>query len=86
VIANRGQTGAGPFQLQLAGAGSTVQTETVAWLGPRSSVREQFVAPACTAGSNLTVTVDPTDTIDEYDFANNALSAACPASTAALSG
>jgi hypothetical protein len=86
VIANRGQTGAGPFQVQLAGAGSTVQTETVAWLGPRSTVREQFVAAACMAGSNLTVTVDPTDAIDEYDFANNALSTACPASTAAARG
>ena len=38
------------------------------------------------AGSNLTVTVDPTDAIDEYDFANNALSTACPASTAAARG
>jgi hypothetical protein len=79
VVANRGQTGAGPFQVVLAGAGSTPQIATVAWLPPRSTVREQFVAPACTAGTNLTVTVDPAHTIDEYDFANNTLATACPA-------
>ena len=80
VLANRGQTGAGPFGVELAGAGSTPQTATVAWLGPHATVREQFVAPACAAGSNLTVTVDPTDAVDEYNFANNALTIACPAS------
>jgi hypothetical protein len=79
VIANRGQTGAGPFQVVLAGAGSGTETATVAWLAPHSSVREQFVAPACSAGTNLTVTVDPTHTIDEYDFVNNTLTTACPA-------
>jgi CARDB len=79
VIANRGQTGAGPFQLELVGAGTAPQTATVAWVGPRSSVREQFVAPACTAGGALTATVDPNRTIDEYDFANNVLSTTCPA-------
>ncbi|HTU88338.1 MAG TPA: CARDB domain-containing protein [Solirubrobacteraceae bacterium] len=78
VIANRGQTGAGPFQVVLAGAGSTPQTETVAWLASRSTAREQFVAPACTAGTNLTVTVDPAHTIDEFNFANNTLTEPCP--------
>jgi len=81
VIANRGQTGAGPFQLVLVGAGSAPQTETVAWVGARSSAREQFAAPACTAGSSVTATVDPDHTIDEYDFANNAFTMACPAPT-----
>jgi CARDB len=79
VIANRGQTGAGPFQVVLAGAGSGTETATVAWLAPHSTVREQFVAPACSAGTNLSVTVDPAHTIDEYDFANNTLAVACPA-------
>jgi CARDB len=79
VIANRGQTGAGPFEVVLAGAGSAPQTTTVAWVAPRSSVREQLVAPACTAGSNLTMTVDPAHTIDESNFANNTLTEPCPA-------
>jgi hypothetical protein len=79
VIANRGQTASGPFQAVLAGAGGASQTASVASLGPRSSVRQRFVAPACTTGSSLTATVDPLHTIDEYNFANNALTVACPA-------
>jgi CARDB len=79
VVANRGQTGAGPFQVVLTGAGGTPQTVTVGWLAPHSSVHERFVAAACTAGSPLTVTADPAHTIDEYNFADNALSTACPA-------
>lgn len=82
VVANRGQTGAGPFQVALTGAGSAPQSATVAWLAPHSSVHEQFVAPACTAGASLTATVDPAHTIDEFNFANNALTIACPAPAA----
>jgi hypothetical protein len=78
-ISNRGRTGAGPFSVELAGAGTTVQTATVARLGPRSSTFQRFVAPACTAGGSVTVTVDPAHTVDEYDFANNALTVPCPA-------
>jgi hypothetical protein len=78
-IANRGRTVAGPFQVALAGAGPTPQSVTIGSLGPRSSTRARFVAPACAAGSSLTVTVDPARTIDEYDFANNALTIPCPA-------
>jgi hypothetical protein len=77
-VVNRGKTSAGPFQVALAGAGTTPQTVTIASLGPRSSTPARFTAPACTAGSNLTATVDPAHTIDEYDFANNALTVACP--------
>jgi CARDB len=82
VIANRGATGAGPVEVELAGAGSAAQTARLAWVGPRSSARQRFVAPACPAGASLTVTVDPAHTVDEYDFANNALTVACPASGA----
>jgi len=80
LVANRGQTASGPFQMALTGAGSAPQTITAASLGPHSSAREKLVGPACTAGSNLTVTVDPAHTIDEYDFANNALTMPCPTS------
>ncbi|HTX07774.1 MAG TPA: CARDB domain-containing protein [Solirubrobacteraceae bacterium] len=82
LIANRGQTGAGPFQVSLTGAGSTSQTVTVGWLAAHSTAREQFVAPACAAGTNLIVTVDPTHTVDESNFANNTLTTPCPAPAA----
>jgi CARDB len=78
VVANRGKSGAGPFQVALSGAGATTQTVTINSLGPKSSTRARFVAPACTAGSILTVTVDPAHTVDESNFANNTLTEACP--------
>jgi hypothetical protein len=79
VIANRGQTGAGPFQVVLAGDVGSPQTATVAGVAAHSVVRQRFVAPACTPGTSLTVTVDPAHTIDEYNFANNSLALTCPA-------
>ncbi|HET6870725.1 MAG TPA: CARDB domain-containing protein, partial [Solirubrobacteraceae bacterium] len=81
VVANRGLTAAGPVEVDLAGAGSATQAQTVGSVGPKSSVRERFVAPACTPGASLAVTVDPSHTIDEYNFANNVLTMPCPAST-----
>jgi CARDB len=78
-IANRGQAAAGPVEIDLAGVGSAPLAQTLASVGPKSSVHERFVAPACTPGANLAVTVDPSHTIDEYDFANNVLTMACPA-------
>jgi hypothetical protein len=78
-IENRGLTGAGPVGVEFVDAASAPIPATVAWVGSKSSVRHRFVAPACAAGSMLTVTVDPTQSIDEYDYANNALTLACPA-------
>lgn len=80
VLANRGKTGVGSFQVRLTGVGLTPQSATVPSLGPRSSTHERLVGPACTPGASLTVTVDPAHTIDEYDFANNALTTPCPVS------
>ncbi len=82
VINNRGLTGAGPVQVEFADGATAPMSGTIAWVGPKSSARERFVAPACTAGTTLTVTVDPTQTIDEYDFANNVLTMPCPAPAA----
>jgi hypothetical protein len=66
--------------------GSATQAQTLASVGPKSSARERFVAPACTPGANLAVTVDPSHTIDEYDFANNVLTMACPAPSSSPPG
>jgi hypothetical protein len=82
VIANRGATGAGPVEVELDGAASLVQTATLAWLGPRSSTSQRWVAPQCTAGASLVVKVDPSHSIDEYDPANNTLMVPCPAPAA----
>jgi len=79
-IANRGLTAAGPVEVDLAGVGAGKQAETLGSVGPKSTARERFVAPACTPGANLVVTVDPSHTIDEYDFTNNVLTMPCPPS------
>jgi len=80
VVANRGKTAAGPVEVDLAGAGpGAPKAATVASVGPKSTVRHRFVAPACTPGASITVTVDPSHTIDEYTFSNNALTVPCPA-------
>jgi CARDB len=77
-VANRGLTGAGPIQVQFANGNSAPVSATVAWVGAKSSIRQRFVSAPCAAGSTLTVTVDPNQSIDEYDYANNALTMACP--------
>ncbi len=79
VVANRGLSGAGPVQVEFSGGTSAAASATVAWVGAKSSVRQRFVSAPCTAGGTLTVTVDPNQSIDEYDYANNALTMACPA-------
>ena len=80
VINNRGLTGAGPVPVAFADGASAPMSGDDRLGGPKSSARERFVAPACTRRRpTLTVTVDPTQTIDEYDYANNALTMACPA-------
>jgi hypothetical protein len=81
VIANRGQTAAGAFAVDLADGGIASGAITVPSLGPRGTRRVRFVAPACTAGSPLVVTVDPGRTVDEYDFANNVFTMPCSASS-----
>ncbi len=81
VIANRGLTGAGPVEVDFTDGAAARLPGTVAWVGAKSTTRQRFVAPACTAGDTLTVTVDPTQSIDEYDFANNALTMTCPAAS-----
>jgi hypothetical protein len=79
-IGNRGLTAAHPVEVDLAGVSTGAQAATLATVGPRSTARQRFVGPPCTPGSVLTVTVDPSHTIDEYDFANNTLTMACPPS------
>ena len=79
LIANRGLTGAGPVEVVFANGSSVPVPATVAWVGAKSTVRQRFVSAPCASGTTLTVTVDPNQSIDEYDYANNALTLACPA-------
>ncbi len=80
-IANRGLTGAAPVEVDFADGGSAPLAGTITSVGPKSTARQRFVAPACVPGATLTVTVDPKQTNDEYDYANNVLTMACPPAT-----
>lgn len=77
-IRNRGVTGAGPFAVQLSVAGGHPVSQTVSGLGARTSQRLRFTAPACTSGQAITVTVDPTHQVLDYDPADNSLTVVCP--------
>ncbi len=78
-IGNRGATGAGPFQVTLAVPSEPSQSMTVGWVRPHSRVREVFTGPACTPGSEITLTADPNDSVLDYSRANNTLVTPCPA-------
>lgn len=79
VIANRGLTGAGPAEVDFTPGRGATQSVTIPAVGARSTTRHRFLAPACMPGSMLTVTVDPSHAVDEYNFADNTLTVACPA-------
>jgi hypothetical protein len=78
-IADQGLTGAGPFDVQLGFADGTFLTRHVLWLGRQRTRTIRFVAPSCVAGSAVTLTVDPSAQIDDYNRANNVLTLTCPA-------
>jgi len=79
LIRNAGATDAGSFGVLFApGDDSPPQTVTVARLGPGASLRETFVGPLCTPSTAPTITVDPTDQIDDSSRSNNSLLATCP--------
>ena len=84
LIRNRGATGTGAFQIEFAlpsAAGMAPRFRTVSGLAAHSSVSESFIGPACTSSTAPTITVDPGGKIDDYDRANNSLTAACPSVT-----
>ncbi|MGH2877148.1 MAG: hypothetical protein ACRDLV_12930, partial [Solirubrobacteraceae bacterium] len=78
-IANRGATGAGPFEVLFApgGTGSPI-ARTIRFLGAHRARRVSFVGPACDPAGPPTVTVDAAGQTDDYDRANNTLAAVCP--------
>jgi hypothetical protein len=83
-IANAGKSAAGPFEVQFSpggGLSDTIRSET--GLAAHHQLQETFVGPACTTTSPVTVTVDPTGAVDDFNRSNNQLTAVCPAPTAA---
>jgi hypothetical protein len=79
VIRNAGATRAGHFDVQFTDAGA-VQRESVAGLRAHGTVKVTFVGPVCTPAGAPTITADPDHLVDDYDRADNSLTATCPAS------
>jgi hypothetical protein len=80
LIADRGASAAGPFQVLFTpGDGSAPQTRTVARVDAHSSLQLSFVGPLCDSGSPPTVVADSTDQVDDADRDNNAMTVTCPA-------
>ncbi len=82
-IVNGGATAAGPFTVLFApGGGLPVTTRSEAGLNAHGHLQEAFVGPACSTTSATTVTVDPAGAVDDFNRANNQLTAVCPAPAA----
>jgi len=81
-LANLGTSAAGPFDVRFA-AGSVVKTHTVNRLGPHQKRTDTFLGPLCSSVDAPTVVVDPTQTVDDLNRADNSLTvpAGCPTVT-----
>ena len=80
VIANLGNSSAGPFDVLFATADGTVtKTDTITLLKGHASVTDNFGGPICTAANDPTITADSTDEVDDLNRDNNSLLAVCPA-------
>jgi CARDB len=77
-LRNAGRTDAAPFVATLAVGDD--QPLPLAVLGLPAGVQRivTFIAPPCTAGSQLTVTLDPGEAVDERDEDDNVLVTPCP--------
>ena len=80
VIINAGATAAGPFDVLFApGGGLPVTTRSELGLRAHRRLQEAFVGPVCNPSSAPSVTVDPAGAVNDFNRANNQLTAVCPA-------
>lgn len=81
VIANRGLTGAGPFQVLFAPGNnnSAPTTDTINFLGAHRSRTLSFTGPVCDSTNPPTVSADSASQVDDFDRTNNVVAAVCPA-------
>lgn len=83
VIANRGGSGAGPFEVLFdPGSGWANATIRIRWLGRHRQRAVSFTGPACQPADPPTVTADPTHRVADDQWANNRMTADCGAAKA----
>jgi hypothetical protein len=79
LIANRGLTGAGPFEVLFVPGGSAAETtESIPFLGAGRSRTLSFTGPVCDPTDPPSVTADAAHQVDDYNRANNTANAVCP--------
>jgi hypothetical protein len=74
LVANRGRTASGPFDLAVSG----LQPVAVAGLEPREERWIEATGPECQPGTPVTAVADPLDLVDERNEGDNTISAHCP--------
>jgi hypothetical protein len=74
LVANRGRSASGPFDLAVTGLASQV----VPSLEPGEERWIEAAGPPCQPGTEVTATVDPLDLVDERSERDNALTVPCP--------
>jgi hypothetical protein len=80
-IANNGATAAQSFRVQFApGGGQPPKYHSVFLLRAHATTTASFVGPACSTTAPSTVTADPDGVVDDFNRANNTLTAVCSSS------
>jgi CARDB protein len=77
LVANTGRTETGPFELQVAIAGTSLDPVSVDTLAPHTQRLVTVRGPRCLAGQPLMATADPLDLVDERSETDNVFSATC---------
>jgi CARDB len=79
LITNNGDTASGPFEVEFVD-GTSEKPKPVASLGPHAKTRVSFIGPLCDASAPPSITADSADQVDDFNRANNTLTATCPVS------
>jgi hypothetical protein len=79
-ITDDGLTGAGPFDVEFTD-GTIVNNQLVTHIKAHQTLTLEFEGPLCDSTAPPTVTIDPTQQVDDYDRTNNSLTATCAVTT-----
>jgi hypothetical protein len=76
-VRNAGRSAAGPFAVVLTVNGEPQPAELVEGLGPSERTEVVLSGPRCERGTEITVSVDPDERVDERDELDNLASVPC---------
>jgi hypothetical protein len=81
-ITDDGLTGAGPFDVEFTD-GTIVKNQAVTHIKAHQTLMLNFEGPLCDSTAPPTITIDPTQQVDDYNRTNNSLTATCALTTQA---